>query len=147
MSKVSLTAQGIAAIGWGIRLTYESLGISFHDVDSIGGPVLGAAPIVSIMTSWYAPSRGFYVRKEAKEYGDQQVIEGCFCPGDKVVMVEDVVTTGNSLLRAVNAVEKAGGKIVALTAVLDRQEGAAEMFKRLGYNFTSLLVASDLLEQ
>jgi orotate phosphoribosyltransferase len=82
--------------------------------------------------------RGFLVRKEEK---DGEIIEGNFCPGDNVVIFEDVVTTGTQVKRAVEVVESKGGIVRAIIAILDRKSGAKEL---LGPRFHSMMTIDDL---
>lgn len=84
------------------------------------------------------------VRKETKQYGTARVIEGVLEPGDRVTVIEDVLTTGGEALRAIEKVRAAGGTVIGLVAVLDREEGAAEELHRLGVPFTPLFRKSDL---
>jgi orotate phosphoribosyltransferase len=84
------------------------------------------------------------VRKEAKQYGTQRAIEGVLEAGDRVTVLEDVLTTGGEAIRAIEKVRAAGGTVVGLVAVLDREEGAAEQLHRLGVPFTPLFRKSDL---
>ena len=88
--------------------------------------------------------RAFTVRKEAKQHGTGKLIEGPFHPGDQVVVVEDVITTGGSALKAVEAVRGAGGVIVGVLALVDRQEGGREALEAAGLSVVSLVTASDL---
>lgn len=104
--------------------------------DAIGGLTLGADP-VSFAIAYASqlaglPVRAFTVRKEAKAHGTGKVIEGAFEPGDRVVVVEDVITTGGSALRAVEAVRAAGGTVVGVLAVVDREEGGREALEQGG---------------
>ena len=89
--------------------------------------------------------RGFTVRKEAKQHGTGKLIEGPFQPGDKVVIVEDVITTGGSALKAVEAVRNAGGEILGVLALVDRQEGGREALEAAGLRVLALATAADLL--
>src|SRR5690606_555698 len=98
--------------------------------DSVGGLTLGADP-VSYAVAYASqlagmPIRAFTVRKEAKSHGTGKVIEGAFESGDRVVVVEDVITTGGSALRAVESVRAAGGVVLGVLAVVDRGEGGRE---------------------
>ena len=117
--------------------------------DSIGGLTLGADPIAyaisytSAMTN--APLRAFTIRKEAKVYGAGKLIEGPFNPGDHTVIIEDVITTGNSALKAVSAIEGAGGLVVGVLALVDRQEGGRETIEAAGIPVVSIVTAGDLL--
>ena len=84
------------------------------------------------------------VRKEAKEYGTGRALEGVLQPGDRVTVVEDVLTTGGAALDAVDKVRAAGGDVIAVVGVLDREEGAAQAFARAGVPFVPLFTRSDL---
>ncbi len=117
-------------------------------VDAVGGLTLGADPIVGALINqsqiqgW--PLRGFIVRKEAKQHGRGKQVEGCLEKGDSVVIVEDVVTTGGSAMKAIEAAENLGAKIVEVIAVVDREEGGAEALAEKGYSLFSLFTTSDL---
>jgi orotate phosphoribosyltransferase len=89
------------------------------------------------------PLKGFLVRKEAKGHGTQKFVEGPVASGDRVVIVEDVVTTGGSSLQAIERVEAIGLKVQKVIAIIDRQEGGAENFAQRGYAFASLLTIRD----
>jgi orotate phosphoribosyltransferase len=110
-----------------------------HDVaaDAIGGMTLGADPIVCPVAALShiegPPLRAFIVRKEAKAHGTGRQIEGSLEPESRVVVVDDVVTTGGSTLRAIEAVEAAGHRIVAVLCLVDREEGGTEKLKRWPY--------------
>lgn len=107
--------------------------------DAVGGPTLGADPIaaaVSVLSSQSGkPLKAFIVRKEAKDHGMQKMIEGpALAPGDKVVMLEDVITTGGSVLKAIQEVEKLGAKVVKTICLVDRNEGASEVLASYHYS-------------
>jgi orotate phosphoribosyltransferase len=121
-----------------------------YDIDAVGGFTLGADPIVGAVAALSAeterPLPAFIVRKEPKKHGERKMIEGPFQAGWKVCVVDDVVTTAGSTLKACQAVEEEGG-IVALTlTIVDRQEGGRENLETKGYNFVSLLTRDDLLK-
>jgi orotate phosphoribosyltransferase len=84
------------------------------------------------------------VRKEAKDHGTSRALEGTLRPGDRVTMIEDVVTTGGAALAAVEKVRAAGGEVIALLAVLDREEGGGAAFAGAGVPFRPLFRRSDL---
>lgn len=84
------------------------------------------------------------VRKEAKEYGTSKALEGRLEPGQKVTVVEDVLTTGGEAIKAAEKVRAAGGEVLALVAVLDREEGAAENLRAAGLAYQPLFRKSDL---
>jgi orotate phosphoribosyltransferase len=94
---------------------------------AVGGLTLGADPLVCAALAGGADAKGFFVRKEAKSHGLQRQIEGPpLEPGDRCLIVEDVVTTGGSTLRAIEAVRAAGLEVCGVVAVLDRLAGGAE---------------------
>lgn len=135
--KISLHPQGSKFIG---KIILEK--IKKLKVDAIGGLTLGADPIASsVVVLGNIP--GFIVRKKEKEHGTKQKIEGHIQAGWKVVIVEDVATTGSSALQAIEAAEAAGAKVVKVIAVVDREEGAAEALKN--YDFDPILRKSDLV--
>mgnify|MGYP000135597824 CR=1 FL=1 len=117
-------------------------------VDAIGGPTLGADPIVgAVCYASYCRNRplpGFIVRKAAKEHGLQKMIEGHLRPGANVVVVEDVLTTGGSVLEAIGEIVKAGGKVVQIIGIVDRLQGARERFEAAGHRFTPIFTKTDL---
>lgn len=84
------------------------------------------------------------VRKQAKQYGTQRSLEGVLEAGDRVTVLEDVLTTGGEAIRAIETVREAGGTVVGLVAVLDREEGAADNLRPLAVPFTPLFRKSDL---
>lgn len=99
------------------------------EADAIGGLTLGADPIVcpvaALSYGTAAPLRAFIVRKEAKGHGTTRRIEGDLEPNSKVVVVDDVVTTGGSTLKAIEAAEQAGHQVVAVFCIVDREQGGA----------------------
>ncbi len=120
------------------------------DIDAIGGYTLGADPIVSAVAALSAqtdrPLPAFIVRKEPKKHGERKMIEGPFEKGWKAAVLDDVVTTGGSTLKACRAVEEEGGKVVVTLALVDRLEGGRENLEKSGYKFISLLTRDDLLK-
>ena len=83
------------------------------------------------------------IRKAKKTYGTSKQIEGELLENDDVVIVEDVTTTGGSLLKAINVIEDNGGNIVKAFVIVDREEGAQETFKENNIEFTPLLTISE----
>ena len=114
--------------------------------DAVGGPVLGAVPIAAAIAlasqSGHRPIQAFAVRNEQKAHGTQSAIEGNIWPGAKAAIVDDVCTTGTSLLHAIHQAEDAGAHVVAVITVLDRQEGGSAEIRRRGYSFHSILSAN-----
>lgn len=142
--KVTLSAAGAALIGAGVlELLRDGPAI-----DAVGGMSIGADPILAAALTLAGlegrPLRGFIVRKEAKGHGMGKQVEGPIQPGDRCVIVEDVVTTGGSSFKAIDAVEATGAKVVRVIAVLDRLAGGAETFAAKGIPFQSLLTLKDL---
>lgn len=119
--------------------------------DSIGGLTMGADPIAYAIAAESfrrgAPVNAFSVRKEAKEHGRGRRIEGCFEPGARVVVIEDVITTGGSALKACEAVEEEDGLVLAVLACVDRQEGGREAIEEAGYRVLSLYGVDDLVSR
>jgi orotate phosphoribosyltransferase len=117
--------------------------------DAVGGLTLGADPVAyAIAHAAAAAGRGidaFTVRKEAKAHGTGRLIEGNLREGSRVVVVEDVITTGDSALRAVAAVEAAGARVLGVLAVVDRQEGGRARIEAAGHGVNALFTASELL--
>ena len=120
-------------------------------VDAIGGLTLGADPISlsTAMTSSMAgdatPIRCFVVRKEAKGHGRGKRIEGNFNSGDSVVVVDDVITTGDSTLKAIAAIEEEGGKVAFVAVLVDREEGGKANIEGKGYPVAALFKRSELV--
>lgn len=117
-------------------------------VDAVGGLTLGADPITAalLVISWQekAPLRGFIVRKEAKAHGRGKRIEGNLRAGDRVVILEDVVTTGGSALQAIEAAEAEGAKVVEVMALVDREDGGRQALAAKGYPLFALFTATEL---
>ncbi len=146
-----MSPEGQLLIG---RVGLAALRETGWPVDSVGGLTLGADPIsyaIAHASALEAEAgtggmvRSFTVRKEAKQHGTGKLIEGPFQAGDKVVVVEDVITTGGSALKAVEAIRAAGGEILGVLALVDREEGGREALEAAGLNVISLATASDLL--
>ena len=142
----TMSPEGLSLIG---PLGLDALRDAGWAADSVGGLTLGADPIayaISYASAHTAlPIRAFTVRKEAKRHGTGKLIEGPFTTGDRVVIVEDVITTGSSAARAVEAVRAAGGTILGVLALVDREEGGRESLERLALPIISLVTASDIL--
>jgi len=117
-------------------------------VDAVGGPTLGADPIVgSVIAASYLAGRpllGFIVRKAEKTHGTQKRIEGPLHEGLRVAVLEDVTTTGASVLQAIEEIEKAGAKVIKVITLIDRLKGAKELLNGRGYPFAPLFTRQDL---
>ncbi|MFQ5512250.1 MAG: orotate phosphoribosyltransferase [Candidatus Krumholzibacteriia bacterium] len=118
--------------------------------DAVGGLTLGADPIVGSLLALAGmedlPLKGFIVRKTAKEHGTQSLVEGPVDRGERVVVVEDVVTTGGASLRAVEAVREIGCEISRVLAVVDREQGGRENLREAGCRLESIFAVSELLD-
>ena len=119
------------------------------DYDAFAGPTIGADPIIGALLALSAERgeerEGLLIRKESKEHGTKKLVEGNLQAGMKVIILEDTVTTGGSLLKAARAVEDGGGEIAGIFVMVDREEGARESIAGAGYSFTSLFRVSELL--
>jgi len=115
--------------------------------DAVGGMSIGADPITGALITLAGmrgiPLRGIMVRKEAKGHGTGRYLEGPVSPGQRVVIVEDVVTTGSSSLLAIQRCEEFGLEVQRVLAIVDRREGGAAAFRARGYELTSLLSIED----
>jgi orotate phosphoribosyltransferase len=142
----TMSPQGLSLIG---PLGLEALRAEGWDVDAVGGLTLGADPIAYAISYASAgtnsPIRAFTVRKEAKSHGTGKLIEGPFQPGDGVAVIEDVITTGGSALRAVDAVIAAGGAVRGVLALVDREEGGREAIESRGIEVLSLVRAGEII--
>lgn len=142
----TMSPEGLILIG---RLGLQALEQSGWDVAAVGGLTLGADPVAYAIAYTSAlssrPLRAFTVRKEAKSHGTRRLIEGPFTPGDRVAIVEDVITTGASAVRAITTVQENGGIIAGVLSVVDRNEGGREAIERLGYPVISLTSAADII--
>jgi len=144
-----LDPEGAALLA---ELTFES--IKEDNLDYIGGLEMGAVPLAGAIAqlSWIKvhPIPAFFVRKKPKEHGARLAIEGLAkgetLSGKRVVIVEDVTTTGGSALKAVEAVREAGAEVAFVLTMVDREEGATEAFAQAGLPFRSLYRASEFLK-
>lgn len=120
-------------------------------VDGVAGMTLGADPLVSAVSivSYLegTPLPAMIVRKQSKGHGTDQFLEGLanFAPGARIAMLEDVVTTGGTLIKACERVTSAGFTVAAVLAVLDRQEGGTEALQQAGLPLTSIFTRRELL--
>jgi orotate phosphoribosyltransferase len=133
-------------------LTYEAL--KDDGLDYIGGLEMGAVPLAGAIAqlSWIKghPIAAFFVRKKPKEHGARLAVEGLATgeslQGKRIVIVEDVTTTGGSALKAAEAVKEAGGDVVLVLTMVDREEGATAAFAEAGLTFRSLYKAAEFLK-
>ena len=142
----TMSPEGLSIIG---RLALSKLRQSGWTVDSIGGLTLGADPISYAISYASAespsPLRAFTVRKEAKTHGTGRTIEGPFSKGDRVAVIEDVITTGGSALRAIEAVRAEQGTVVGVLALVDREEGGRQAIEAAGVPVISMVRADQII--
>jgi orotate phosphoribosyltransferase len=141
----TMSAEGLVLIG---RMGLAALGAAGWRPAAIGGLTMGADPVAYAIA---AASHGsghridaFSVRKEAKAHGTGQQIEGNFRPGDPVVVVEDVITSGGSAWKAIAAVKHAGGQVLGVFAVVDREQGGKTFLEEQGTRVVALTTTSQL---
>jgi orotate phosphoribosyltransferase len=114
------------------------------DFDAVGGLTMGADPFAHAVAV-ISGKRWFSVRKEQKAHGKQQLIEGAgVAPGEQVLLVDDVISTGASLLQALDAVEAAGASVVLATCLVDRGDAVSKALAGRGIDFRPLLTYRDL---
>jgi orotate phosphoribosyltransferase len=141
-SKKALFASEVVA------LLGEALWDLTHDlnIQAIGGLEVGAIPMATAAVLQYhlkgRELEGFFVRKQAKAYGSQELVEGVLPPGARVAVVDDVLTTAGSVLQAIAAVEQAGAEVAAVVCIVDRLEGARERLTPK-YNFRPIFTIRD----
>ena len=144
----TMSPDGLALIG---PLALAALHASDWRVDAIGGLTLGADPVSYAIAYASAlagtPLRAFTVRKEAKAHGAGRLIEGPFREGDRVAVIEDVITTGGSALRAAEAIRAAGGVVAGVLALVDREEGGREALEGAGLPVLALARASAIVSR
>lgn len=143
---ITLTPEGAYLVANIILGLIEGKG-----VNAIGGPTLGADPIVGAIAALShikkIPLKTFIVRKAAKEHGMQRQIEGpALNKGDKVILVDDVATTGKSLVEAKDALDKIGVNVLETVVIVDRGEGAKENLAKAGIKLKPIFSRSDILD-
>jgi orotate phosphoribosyltransferase len=141
----TMSAEGMILVGQeGLRAIREA----GWKASAVGGLTLGADPVAyAIAAASFANGPAmdaFTVRKEAKQHGTQRLIEGNFAPGAAVVVVEDVITSGSSALRAIEAVLSEGGSVAGVLAVVDREQGGRERLEAAGCKVRALTTATAL---
>jgi orotate phosphoribosyltransferase len=140
--QVTLDSAGARLVGEGILDL-----LAGRLPDAVGGMSIGADPItaavITVAGTRGVALRGFMVRKESKGHGTQRYLEGPVVPGERVVIVEDVVTTGGSSLLAIERCEEFGLTVERVVAIIDRLEGGRQAFTDRGYAFDSLLTIRD----
>ena len=140
--QISLHSTGLRQVSLGLLALLNDV-----PFDAIGGMTIGADPIVGGVLVAAAESGrsldGFLVRKEAKGHGTQKYVEGPVRPGSKVVVIDDVVTTGGSALQAVDRIVEFGCEVVCVVGIVDRKEGGAANFAARNLHFRALLSIED----
>ncbi|HZR19126.1 MAG TPA: orotate phosphoribosyltransferase [Verrucomicrobiae bacterium] len=122
-------------------------------VTAVGGLTMGADPLALAVGMYSAriqqkpPLQVFIVRKTPKGHGQAKLIEGNFKPGDQVVVLDDVVTKGESTINAINAVNKEGGKVAFVAVLVDRQEGGRQRIEELGYSVVSAFRRDEIIQE
>ncbi|MBI3803998.1 MAG: orotate phosphoribosyltransferase [Nitrospirae bacterium] len=145
--KVTLDAEGATWVGLLILDRIAELEI---EIDAIGGMTLGADPIATAVAvlSYESgtPISAFIIRKESKGFGKQGFIEGRVGPETKVVVVDDVLTSGRATERTIRILQEAGCDVVKVIALVDRKEGGREHLEKIGFEVDCLYTVEDLLK-
>jgi len=119
--------------------------LSQEPAEYLGGIELGAVPVI-IEACMVSNRHALIVRKKTKERGTNQLVEGNYAPGSEVIVVDDVTTSGSSVLRAVEALKGVGCIVRKVYTIVDRQEGAAAALKKHGIELCPLLLRSEFIE-
>ncbi|HOK56484.1 MAG TPA: orotate phosphoribosyltransferase [bacterium] len=142
---ITLSPEGIYLVS---KIIFEI--IKNEDIDAIGGLTLGADPIVSgvslISFIEKKPVNAFIVRNIQKEHGMGKLIEGNIEKGWNVAIVDDVATTGSSIIKAISTVENFGAKVKKVICIVDREEGAKEIIAKKGYKLEPIFTRSELVQ-
>jgi orotate phosphoribosyltransferase len=141
----TMSAEGMVLVGEAGLAAIRSMG---WQATGVGGLTMGADPVAyAIAAASFGsldPLDAFSVRKDAKQHGTKRRIEGNFRSGDRVIVVEDVITSGGSALQAIEAVEEAGGVVAGVLAVVDREQGGRERIAASGHPVVSLTTSTRL---
>jgi orotate phosphoribosyltransferase len=142
----TMSPEGLSLIG---TLALSALRKTGWRIDAVGGLTLGADPISYAISYASAasdrPLRAFTVRKEPKAHGTGKLLEGPIREGDSVAIIEDVITTGGSALRAIEAVRSAKMSVSGVLALVDREEGGRQAIEKAGVSVVSLATASQII--
>lgn len=143
---LQLSSHGASLIGEVLYHRTKDL-----DIAGIGGLEIGAVPLTTAAVYHYHTQgrsmEGFFVRNKAKEHGTKKIIEGHLSPGSRVAIVDDVITQGTSVLKAVEAVRRAECTPVMILALVDRERGATELFQREGIPYTPIFRIRDFIRE
>lgn len=135
---ITLSAEGSYYVGKAIFDDIASL-----NVDSVGGLTMGADPIATAasLVSFLEkkPFQAFIVRNQQKSHGTMKAIEGNCPPGSRVVIVDDVITGGGSVEKAIDAVRSIGCKVIKVITIVDRHEGGSDKLRHAGTDFTAFI--------
>lgn len=144
--RTTMHAEGLELVG---ALGLAEIRRAGWQPGAVGGLTLGADPVAYAIARASRDARpevhAFTVRKQAKTHGAGRRVEGCFESGARVVVVEDVITTGGSALEAARAVQAEGGQVIGVLAVVDRDEGGRAAIESEGFAVRSIVTASELL--
>jgi orotate phosphoribosyltransferase len=142
----TMSPEGLSIIG---PLALSLLQQTGWNINAVGGLTLGADPISYAISYASAhsdhPLRAFTVRKKPKAHGTGKLLEGPFRRGDRVAVIEDVITTGGSALQAIDAVRSADGVVVGVLALVDREEGGRQAIENAGVPVVALVTASQII--
>jgi len=119
--------------------------IKDDEISAIGGLEVGAIPIIDIMIDFYYKiNHGFYIRKEPKKYGLMKRVEGFLFENDRILIVDDVATSGDTIVKCIDVIqEERKGKIVKVLVIVDRLEGAKELIEEKGYKLEHIFTVKD----
>lgn len=141
--RLTLSSRAVLLIGEALWEKVKDL-----KVQGVGGLTLGADPLVMAVCAYAClkniPLEGFIVRKEPKKHGTQRWLEGYVHQGDRVVIVDDVITTGKSVLQAIEKAEDAGLEVVKVVVLVDREEGGREKIVNQGYDFSAVFSFTEI---
>lgn len=141
----TMSAEGLVLIG---RMGWAAVQAAGWQPAGVGGLTMGADPVAYAIAAASlgsnTPVDAFSVRKHTKDHGTGRLIEGNFRSGDAVVVVEDVITSGESARTAISTIEQAGGRVLGIVAVVDRQEGGRRSLETLGHTVVALTTVRDL---
>jgi len=141
----TMDPEGMYLIG---NILFEMLGDA--DVSAAGGLTLGADPIANALSlisyQKKKPIKSFVVRKDAKNHGTKSGIEGNITPGERVVIIDDVITTGGSTITAIEIAREAGLKVDRVIALVDREEGGKENIKKYIDRVDAVLTRSEIMD-
>ena len=136
--RLTLSPEGAYLVG---KAVFDQL--AGAKIDAIGGVAIGGYPMVAAVAlvshQEGKPIPSFIVREETKEHGTRRRIEGHLKEGSRVAIVDDVITTGGSVSRTIDAVEAAKGRVVKVIVLVDRHEGGSDKLKQQGYDFTAII--------